>query len=315
MPLTVLHVYLLVFQSACDNKDDSQPVNQMFDSNSVAVSEPAACVEDFTSIQPGCTFRIIGRGDGNQIYELKLEDGGHIPLEELANRISEGDIQLQANDASLTFIQEVDNTYSIIQQPQAESSDLNPPEQIIELSEKWQADAVSQEMLQRALPHKSTLEADEEPDILPVPKIKTEDLNLGEVTVNVYHEDTTLNTSAMIEKTETSQTQLETWSLPTKTIAEPFSESFDYIYNPDLSSQDYYNWLSTFTEECKLLSLPLDKSTFQKISHVQKTLSDFMASPSGVITDKNNFRVLMSISQDLLDIIGKHLALMLENLP
>ncbi|BFZ01660.1 hypothetical protein BsWGS_04699 [Bradybaena similaris] len=303
-------------QSASDCKDDSQPVNQVFDSKTEAISEPAAFMEDFTDIQPGCTFRIIGHDDGNHIYELKLEDGGHIPLEELANRINEGDIQLQANDASLTFIQEADNTYGIIQHPQAESSSLQPPEQIIDLSEKWQADAnVSQEVLQRALLHKSTQEADEEPNILPVPKTKTEDLNLGEMTVNVYHEDTMLTTSAMIEKTQTSETQLETWSLPAKTIVEPFSESFDYIYNPDLNSQDYYNWLSTFTEECKLLSLPLDKSTFQNISHVQKTLSDFMASPSGVITDKNNFRVLMSISQDLLDIIGKHLALMLENLP
>ncbi|CAG5119922.1 unnamed protein product, partial [Candidula unifasciata] len=272
-----------------------------YDSKTIAVSETAACMEDFSSLQPGCTFRIIGHGDGNQIYELKLEDGDHIPFEELANRLSVGDIQLQANDASLTFIQEPGSRYSVIQQQEVDTASHQP------------ADAsTSPELLQRTHPHKPSQEAHEEPSMLPVSKEEAGDLNSGEMTVNIYHEDTKLSTNATTEKT---QTLSENWSLPIKTTVEPFSEASDYIYNPDLNSQDYYNWLSTFTEECKLLSFPLDKSTFQKISHVQKTLSDFMASPSGVITDKNNFRVLMSISQDLLDIIGKHLALMLENLP
>ncbi|KAK3606118.1 hypothetical protein CHS0354_006486 [Potamilus streckersoni] len=90
--------------------------------------------------------------------------------------------------------------------------------------------------------------------------------------------------------------------------------SVDYVSNPDFTSQDYYNWLSSFTELCKVVPMPLDVSLFQKISQVHKTLSDVMATPSGVIADIDNFRVLMNISKDLSSIINEHLLYVMQNL-
>ncbi|KAL8615576.1 hypothetical protein ACOMHN_016153 [Nucella lapillus] len=88
----------------------------------------------------------------------------------------------------------------------------------------------------------------------------------------------------------------------------------DFVGQPDFGSQDYYDWLSGFTEVCKVLPVPLEVEVFQKISQVHKSLSDFMASPSGVIADKENFKILMSISKDLSLIQNEHLKCMLQNL-
>lgn len=88
----------------------------------------------------------------------------------------------------------------------------------------------------------------------------------------------------------------------------------DFVANPDFNSQSYYNWLTNFTELCKVLPMPLEVSLFQKISQVHKTLSDLMANPSGVVADKENFRVLMQISKELNTIINEHLTYVLENL-
>ena len=88
----------------------------------------------------------------------------------------------------------------------------------------------------------------------------------------------------------------------------------EFVSKPDFGSQAYYDWLSSFTEVCRLVPVPLDVELFQKISQVHKTLSDFMASPSGVIADKENFKVLMSISKDLNHILNEHLTCMLQNL-
>ena len=87
-----------------------------------------------------------------------------------------------------------------------------------------------------------------------------------------------------------------------------------FVCNPDFGSQDYYDWLSSFTEVCKMLSVPLEVDLFQRISQVHKSLSDFMASPSGVISDKDNFKILMSISKDLGHILEEHLTCMFQNL-
>ncbi len=43
----------------------------------------------------------------------------------------------------------------------------------------------------------------------------------------------------------------------------------DYVSNPDFNSQEYYNWLSNFTELCKLVPIPVDVDLFQKISQVK----------------------------------------------
>lgn len=92
------------------------------------------------------------------------------------------------------------------------------------------------------------------------------------------------------------------------------ASGIDYVNSPDFSKQEYYNWLTNFTEFCKVVPMPLDVSLFQKISQVHKTLSDVMATPCGVVADKENFRVLMNISKELSTIINEHLVFVLENL-
>lgn len=92
------------------------------------------------------------------------------------------------------------------------------------------------------------------------------------------------------------------------------SVSLDYVSSPDFSSQQYYNWLSSFTELCKVVPMPLDMSLFQKISQVHKTLSDVMATPSGIIADKENFKILMNICKELNTIINEHLCFVMQNL-
>ena len=88
----------------------------------------------------------------------------------------------------------------------------------------------------------------------------------------------------------------------------------DYVTTPDFGSQLYYNWLSSFTELCKVVPMPLDMSLFHKISQVHKTLSDVMATPSGVVADKENFKILMNISRELNTIINEHLMYVMQNL-
>jgi hypothetical protein len=62
------------------------------------------------------------------------------------------------------------------------------------------------------------------------------------------------------------------------------------------------------------MPMPLDLSLFQKINQVHKTLSDVMATPSGVVADKDNFKILMNISQELNTIINEHLFNVMQNL-
>ena len=90
--------------------------------------------------------------------------------------------------------------------------------------------------------------------------------------------------------------------------------SSDYIKTPDFSSQDYYNWLSSFVEYCKMLDLPLAKEVFENISNVHKTVSDVLAAPVGILSNKNNFRILNSMSKDLYNIINDHLMQVMEGL-
>ena len=47
---------------------------------------------------------------------------------------------------------------------------------------------------------------------------------------------------------------------------------------------------------------------------VLKSLSDILATPSGILANKDNFRILMNISKDLNSIINEHLAFVLKNL-
>ncbi|KAK3095110.1 hypothetical protein FSP39_010431 [Pinctada imbricata] len=98
------------------------------------------------------------------------------------------------------------------------------------------------------------------------------------------------------------------------TKSEMDSSHVDFVANPDFGSQQYYNWLSSFTELCKMMPMPLDVSFFQKISQVHKTLSDVMATPSGVIAEKENFKILMNISKQLNTIINEHLFYVMQKL-
>ncbi|XP_023212096.1 zinc finger protein 436-like isoform X2 [Centruroides sculpturatus] len=94
----------------------------------------------------------------------------------------------------------------------------------------------------------------------------------------------------------------------------PNPDHIDYVIYPDFNSQDYYNWLSSFTSVCKLLLLPVDTDIFTKISQVHKSITDVLASPSGILSNKDNFKILMSISNDLHQVINSHLNYILEQL-
>ena len=90
--------------------------------------------------------------------------------------------------------------------------------------------------------------------------------------------------------------------------------AINFVHEPDFASQDYYNWLSNFTEACQMTPLPLNADLFHKISQVHKTLADVLAMPTGILADKGNFRILMSISRELNEIVNKHLAFVLQGL-
>ena len=129
-------------------------------------------------------------------------------------------------------------------------------------------------------------------------------------------------TTSSASTTEAPQAASETASAPATVASsssltpQPVATQLntEFVSKPDFGSQEYYDWLSSFTEACRQVPVPLDVELFQKISQVHKTLSDFMASPSGVIADKENFKVLMSISKDLSHILNEHLTCMLQNL-
>lgn len=88
----------------------------------------------------------------------------------------------------------------------------------------------------------------------------------------------------------------------------------DFVNNPDFNCQDYYNWLASFTDWAKLLPVPLDLELFQKISQVHKSLTDVMANPQGVLSDRQNFVTLMALSNDLSAVINSHLSHVLGSL-
>lgn len=88
----------------------------------------------------------------------------------------------------------------------------------------------------------------------------------------------------------------------------------DFANHPDLGSQAYYDWLAGFTSICNLATLPLDNGTFTKVTQVLKTISDALAMPSGVLACRENFQVLLGISEDLQRTVTSHLNFVLESL-
>ncbi|XP_045188713.2 zinc finger and BTB domain-containing protein 24-like [Mercenaria mercenaria] len=117
-----------------------------------------------------------------------------------------------------------------------------------------------------------------------------------------------------IERTEDTEVETNGDEDSKQDVPVSVASGIDYVNSPDFSKQEYYNWLTNFTEFCKVVPMPLDVSLFQKISQVHKTLSDVMATPCGVVADKENFRVLMNISKELSTIINEHLVYVLDNL-
>lgn len=88
----------------------------------------------------------------------------------------------------------------------------------------------------------------------------------------------------------------------------------DFTNHPDFGSQAYYDWLAGFTSICNLTALPLDNGTFTKVTQVLKTISDALAMPSGVLACRENFQVLLGISEDLQRTVTSHLNFVLANL-
>ncbi|CAL1528465.1 unnamed protein product, partial [Lymnaea stagnalis] len=281
-------------------------------------------VEDLTKLQPGCTYTIVGQDEGGRIYELQLENSSNLTYESLDTQVG-----METNDASLTLIKQENDTFTILQQSCIEESTpvhIQPQKKIAGASQ-WQTETLQLQQTLTNVDHtveQLTKTMEDNSSVKQEKDIKYLELNLAsnlenrEITFllpdQLQDED---NGPVVYPQSVSSQGNngaKEIVLLPVMDVTETKSQMPDYVYEPDLNSQDYYNWLSSFTEDCKTLHMPLDKDMFQKISHVQKTLSDFMALPTGVITDKNNFKVLMSITGDLSDIIGAHLAFMYQNL-
>ncbi|KAH9500985.1 hypothetical protein Btru_069412 [Bulinus truncatus] len=261
-------------------------------SKSQLINPHSIPIEDISSLQTGCQYRIV---------KLDLDKD---------NLSSASDF----HNTCVTFVKEPDNTLTIIHQPSvSESNNQHWP---VESSQSNLCDEplliggnISKDLLGKI--------GDEPCSETSLPHPKSECFEVHNVT---NHQEDVHNVTNH-QQDEKCYSVPEQIVLNEKEIIPIFpshpnviSKLSDYIYHPDLTSQDYYNWLSSFTGECKLLDMPLEKHMFQTISHVQKTLSDFMAQPSGVITDKNNFKVLLGITRDFSEIISRHLTLMYQNL-
>lgn len=125
-----------------------------------------------------------------------------------------------------------------------------------------------------------------------------------------------LSESVTANKVTSASEGLDASNIETSDMSEVFGvgSGIDFVNNPDFSKQEYYNWLTNFTDVCKVVSMPLEASLFQKISQVHKTVSDVMATPSGVVADRENFIVLMNITKELSSIINEHLMYVMQNL-
>lgn len=280
---------------------------------SVIVGEPSEVNIDPDSLQPqlmpGCVYKIIANDSENQVFELLLEEGAdNFSVDEPANRVQMTDLQLDEN--TVTLIQQ-DNTFTIVQTPQdiatsqraelqSELSDL-----VSSVSEKQPssppANAVYSEL------------ANESHKTLDVPISEGSAAIKCELGVkDTVEEIPCVGTFVALNEVQASAVETdisEVAEMPHVSLSDS-----DYVYKPDMNSQDYYNWLSAFSEECKGLTMPLESSKFKKISHIHKSLVDFMAMPSGVTADKNNFKVLLAIMKGLSDILSMHLSFMYQSL-
>lgn len=94
-----------------------------------------------------------------------------------------------------------------------------------------------------------------------------------------------------------------------ESIAQKIQESFDsdFLLNPDFSSQEFYDWLSDFTNLCQLLAMPLSAAVFGKINDLEKLIASKLATPTDFIKQKENFKSLMTIAKYLKNVLNSHL--------
>ena len=329
----ILYNYVGLFQnelkaSSAENTSDltNAKGNRSEDNIELSVFDPA--LERLDTLQPGFTYKIIDHPNSNNILEFRLEESESIQHGNSAG-LNLGDI---TGETSLTVIKdENSDTLMVIQQAPGQTAEQqhHPLETETDPASsacagQWQVhlgDNLSGIHTEAGQAH-TALQQDtrQEKALVPQSDIDLESTSLNNDNIIKVEDDLkNINDSKndpsniLTSKKDgvADSTQLGTSLMEVEAVSD---DSMKYIYHPDLTSQDYYNWLSAFTEECKALALPLQKNMFQRISHVHKTLTDFMALPTGVITDKNNFKVLMSITKDLSDIVSHHLMLMYQNL-
>ncbi|GFR68527.1 zinc finger protein [Elysia marginata] len=286
--------------------------------DNVAISVLDPSLNRIDTLQPNFTYKVIENPNNSNILEFHLEESDGIQSSNIAGLNLDG----IAGEASLTVIKDKStDTLMVIQQTPGQfdgNSQLQEQHQQVEMdsascSNQWQVcvgvDPSSRQTDASEMHINVQQAADSNIDLANSTLSARDEIDLARKS-NLDSQSNVLNIPI---KEEVSDTKPVGDSLMvTEAISD---EALKYIYQPDLTSQDYYNWLSVFTEYCKALSLPLQKDMFHRLSHVQKTLTDFMASPTGVITDKNNFKELMNITKDLSDIISGHLMLMYQNLP
>ena len=99
-------------------------------------------------------------------------------------------------------------------------------------------------------------------------------------------------------------------------MAERIQQSFDSVYltKPDFSSQEFYDWLSEFTNLCQMLAMPLSTAVFDKVIDLEKSISGKLASPTDFIKEKSNYKSLMTIAKHLKDVLNSHLHHVMETL-
>lgn len=282
---------------------------------------PRPTSEEFIGLQPqNVTYHIVNSDDKSQVFELHLE-GPHLPEGTNAVKINLSDLKMK--DRTVALIRDGDS-FTVINQPEIESESalkISDESMTVESDDVILTELVGNNEIEtsKEIPcqnQESTITIVQSEVDTDAAQTATEQDQNADILLEHVEENLSLNSVESLSTTEIKPDKVqdanEDSSISLSTISPIIHSSF--ISDPDLNSQEYYNWLAAFSEACKHLALPLEKDIFLKISQVQKTLSDYMAIPSGVISDKNNFKILMNITQDLTTITSSHLSYMYSNL-
>ena len=259
---------------------DQTTGNQITAAETNVIVTQALTQDDQTSldVQTDAT----GMDLGSVSLPVKMEPHGHeyvqAVLDEVTSNISNSEISGHQSNAAEP---EVDNDLDLSRM------EIIPIEEAA--LEKQVADSITQTQTDGSLPINSTPEGNEE---------ATLDSNEKQLQI----------ISREMEDSQTNSDDFMKSHILTSDITNI------YIEKPDFTSQEYYNWLSLFTDNCKQAIVPLSEPVFKNISQLHKTLTDVMASPRGILAHKENFKILMTISYDLNTIINKHLMCVLLTL-